>query len=397
MEFKKLAETLGITTYPEKFETIYANLTDEKTNFCDIAQITACNDEFGMLGAYTELVLEGAKAVLADEVLYKYGRTICDYIKVSTVFESRHVPLPVLDGSIGRDVFGTLLIMTLIPESVKFHRAHGFTEEEIKEQFAGIAGCMKRVEDRIGRPAMSMSYYNWTLIKIFGELFHHDGYEYQFRPFYGGAILLKNKETGEFLPMMIENTFHRNGRILGCPGATEEEGSYGADFTETEDAFIGRPVIKGRVSSEISEYKKNLWECVLRPDDEVLAVHIPRGTDMSHEAFIRSFRGSFQVAKERYPERDPKFLVCFSWLMDPALAELMPKSKIAAFGNAFLKYPLESSGKEVRSWVFPNGGDDNKLLPEDTSLQRMLKTLFLAGGYIYYTAGICTEVLRPEE
>ena len=33
--------------------------------------------------------------------------------------------------------------------------------------------------------------------------------------------------------MMIENKFHKNGRILGSAGAMDEEGSFEADFKET--------------------------------------------------------------------------------------------------------------------------------------------------------------------
>ncbi|MBQ5746864.1 MAG: hypothetical protein IIV81_02885, partial [Clostridia bacterium] len=299
-------------------------------------------------------------------------------------------------GSLERDFFGVFIIFSLLPESVSFYRSHGYTEEEIVTAYSGLKSYIKRGETgSVGRPYLSMSLFNWTLIYIFGEMFNHDAFNYQFREFYGGAIILKNKETGEYIPMMLENRFHKNGQVLGSAGATDEEGSFDAEFEETDEAFVGHLVIRGRVSSDLSECKKAEWECVLRPGDEVMAVHIPKGTDLAREEFIRSFKGSFEVAKKKFPERNPKFLVCFSWLMDTTLAELMESSKIAGFGNAFLRYLLLSDGKEFRHWVFPKCGEDNKKLPEDTSLQRKLKTLTLAGGYIYYTAGVCTEVLKP--
>jgi len=398
MEFKEIANALGIETYPEKFEEIYNNLKDEKTNFCDVEEIEKYDKEYSILADYSEVVIKGAKEVLENKELYLYGRVICEYKKVSTTFETRHVPLPVLDGSVARDVFGVLVIFAFLPESVLYYRNHGFSEEEIKKFYAGLKGCIRKCSESVGRPCLSMSRFNWTLIYIFGEMFNYDAFNYQFREFYGGAIVLKNKTTEEFAIMMIENKFHRNGRILGSAGAMDEEDSFEADFKETDEAFIGRLVVKGIVSSDISELKKSEWECVLSPGDEVMAVHIPAGTNLAHEEFIRSFKGSFEFAKKKFPERDPKFLVCFSWLMDPTLAEIMdPKSKIVGFNNAFMKYPLESSGREFRHWVFPEGGMDNKKLPEDTSLQRRLKALTLAGGYIYYTAGVCTEVLKPTE
>lgn len=40
---------------------------------------------------------------------------------------------------------------------------------------------------------------------------------------------------------------------------------------------------------------------------------------------------------------------------------------------------------------------DRPIICGRVRLMLILKTLTLAGGYIYYTAGVCTEVLRPEE
>ena len=293
-------------------------------------------------------------------------------------------------------MFGALIIFTLIPQSVEFFRNHGFSDEEIKHSFRDIRKNINEIKERIGLPALTFPYYNWNLIYIFGEMFYHNGFEYQFREFYGGAMILKNKKTEEYAIIMVEGTFHKSGRVLGSAGAEDVLGSFDASFSETDDAFIGNKVISGRVETKTSELKKSEWDCVLRPGDEVLAVHIPGGTDLSPEFFTQSFKEGFEIALKRFPERDPKFLVCFSWLMDATVAALVEGSKLAGFGNAFIKYPLLSNGREVRSWVFPNPNEEDLYLPEDTSLRRKLKALFLAGGHIYYTAGVCTKVLRPE-
>ena len=164
MEFKELANSLGIKEYPEKFEELYKNLKDEKTLFCDTSIIEKYDREFSILCEHLDLVKQGAQEVLNDKALYLYGRTICEYIKVSTTWDSRHTPLPELDGSVGRDVFGVLIIFTLIPESVEFFRNHGFTDDEIKLSFRDIRKNMNETKEKIGRPALTFSYYNWNLI-----------------------------------------------------------------------------------------------------------------------------------------------------------------------------------------------------------------------------------------
>ena len=396
-EFKEIANILGIKEYPGRFEEIYKNLKDEKTLFCDISVIEKYDKEFSILQEHLDLVKQGAKEVLEDKALYLYGRTLCEYIKTSSTWDTRHTPLPELDGSAARDVFGVLLIFTLIPESVEFFRNHGFSDDEIKLSYRDIRKNMNEMADRIGRPALTFSYYNWNLIYIFGEMFYHNGFEYQFRKLDDEAVVLKNKKDGSFKILVTKKTFHKSGRVLGSAGAEDADGSFEADFAETNKAFIGREAIHARVSSETAEFNKEEWECVLRPGDEILAVHIPGGTDLSPEFFTQSFKEGFEIALKRFPERDPKFLACFSWLMDPTVAVLTEGSKLAGFANAFIPYPLLSSGREVRFWVFPDPEAEDLYLPEDTSLRRKLKALFLAGGHIYYTAGICTKVLRPED
>jgi hypothetical protein len=45
----------------------------------------------------------------------------------------------------------------------------------------------------------------------------------------------------------------------------------------------------------------------------------------------------------------------------------------------------------VFNFVFPGYGDDFSKLPEDTSLQRKIKAMYLSGKYIYEYAGACFE------
>ena len=61
MSFKELAKSLGIEAYPEKFDEIFENLRDERTNFCDLSEIEAYDREFSVLGEYSELVKKAAE------------------------------------------------------------------------------------------------------------------------------------------------------------------------------------------------------------------------------------------------------------------------------------------------------------------------------------------------
>lgn len=394
MKFAEIAERVGVSTYPEKFDKVYESGFWKDTAFCSEQLFEKYQGEYDFCGEYQEVVREGLREIKEDSDLYTYGSVICEYIKTSTSFEARHVPMPPIDETRKRDMFAVLVMLTLFPMCEELYLSHGYTKAAIQPVLRKVYGTLNNHNNDFGRPAMTMGMYNWYLIFIYAEMFDHDCFNYQFRAFYGGAIILKNKKTGEFVPMMIENTFHRNGLVLGSGGADDAEGSFTAQYQETDDAYIGNLVYYGRVEKDPTVCRKSEWECVLRPDDEVLAVHIPRGTDISHDKFIKSFQGGVAYAKKTFPERKIKFLVCFSWMMDPDLRKLLPpESKLMGFKNAFVSYPLMSTGSEAKHWVFPGCKCEISELPEETSLQRNLKKMMLGGDFLHYTAGVCTEVL----
>lgn len=389
MTFREIAESVGVYEYPEAFETAFEELDHTETNFCDMEEIRECEEKYSIARGFAALALQAAEEILQDENLFLYGKTICVYAKTSTHEEIRCVPLPEFDGTVKRDLFSLMLMYTFIPESVAFYKNHGFTDAEIRNIYEPISRCIAGLEELTGSPKLNPLYYNWTMLYVYGEIFLHDGFQYQFKKFTGGAIILKNRRTGQWLPMMAEGTFHKSGLVLGSAGAEDPEGSFAADFSETETAFCGHPVYNGKVSGERIVCSKDVWECILRPGDMALSVHIPKNTDITPAAIQRSFSGSFAIGKSLFPEHNPQFIICYSWLLDPTLTELLGEdSRIAGFGNAFARFPMKSQGSEFMHFVFRGYEGPAETLPEDTSLRRKIKQRLLAGEYIYATAGV---------
>lgn len=389
MQFKEIAEYVGVSQYPEAFETAFETQNQMATNFCDLNEILKYEEAYSVAGVYAELAVQAAQELLQDEKLYLYGKTICAYAKHSTHEEIRCVPLPAFDGSTKRDLFSLLILYTFIPESVAFYKNRGFTDTDIKNAYKSISGCIAGEEKVTGSARLTPLYYNWTMLYVYGEVYQYDRFIYQFKKFTGGAILLKNRQTGDWLPMMTEHTFHKSGLVLGSAGAEDTDGAFEAEFEETETAFCGHPVYNGRVSPERIVCSKDLWECVLKPGDITLSVHIPKGTDITPAAVNRSFSGSFAIGRSLFPEHAPNFIVCYSWLLDPSLEDLLGEnSRIVGFGKAFVRFPVMSQGTEYKHFVFRGHEGPAETLPEDTSLQRKIKQRLLSGGHVHYTAGI---------
>lgn len=98
-----------------------------------------------------------------------------------------------------------------------------------------------------------------------------------------------------------------------------------------------------------------------------------------------------KIAVERYPECNIGVINCASWMLDPKLEPIMGKeSRLAGFMNCFVKYPHKDPGTAVFGFVFPKRYESYETLPEDTSLRRKLKQLYIDGGCIHGYSGILT-------
>lgn len=111
--------------------------------------------------------------------------------------------------------------------------------------------------------------------------------------------------------------------------------------------------------------------------------HIPSDAVFTREAVDASFDQAKKLLADCFPEYKYTRFTCDSWLLSPALGELLPEnSKILDFQRRF---EILRRGKEEDciEWLFQSADDtDYEKLPEQTSLQRKVKKVLLEGGSI---------------
>ena len=130
---------------------------------------------------------------------------------------------------------------------------------------------------------------------------------------------------------------------------------------------------------------------MLEKGDKAVSLHIPRGVDVSTESVKETVSRGMKIVRERYGE-NIKFAFCRSWLLSPNISScLNSSSKIIEFSNVYDRFPIVSHGKELMSFLFGKSVQNYEELPENTSLQRKIKKIYLDGGYIYAGAGIITN------
>ena len=132
----------------------------------------------------------------------------------------------------------------------------------------------------------------------------------------------------------------------------------------------------------------------LTEGDRVLSVHIPSDAVLTREELDRSYRWAeeFFMGEDRTFSRQgpPRAMLCHSWLLAPALAELLPEeSGIRRFAGDYRIYHVDEDAPDHYRWLFRcEETVPLEELPEGTSLQRRAKARLLSGGKLGVARGV---------
>jgi hypothetical protein len=250
----------------------------------------------------------------------------------------------------------------------------------------GVKGFMLRHNGNYGYDLL-----NWFQLAVDGELFPLDHLQIQVNVKYNCDAHVFKNENGEITALALPQRVHRSGHVLGARFCEDEEGAFDADYTETDQAYIGHPLDEnGLILKETVALSKNEWKIALQKGDFVASIHLPRNASITKEDTDKFFADTKEFLRKYFPDYDYKAIVCGSWLIDPALKEILkPTSNIIDFQERFKKVQVKSRGEGVFKFVF-NKADMNfnlEELEETTSLQRAVKERYLNGKAIYEVMG----------
>lgn len=389
MDLLAVAKALGIDGVPAEF-IAFCEAGGVPVPLCDAALIDEMEKKYSMLGKYYPIVKEVAATVAKDADASLFGGLLAAYIAHAPISDVVNVPIPTLRDATVSAYFRLLIINAAMRAGIDAYRARGFSEAELLEMLPDVLGSRTAVSEMITKaPGLDGSGFGWLLNYAKALVFRAGIFNITPRPLYESSILLRNKVSGEYAVLVLSDTFHRSGMQLGSGGCMDTDGSFGADFCETEDAFIGRRIENARVLPELVTYPKSEWQEIVREGGGVVGIHIPRNVALTKENIMESYHLAFEMCRAHYPEVNVKAVHCSSWILDPQLEELLgAKSKIAGFQRTFLRYPRGGDGAAVYSFVFNCPKPESLAeLPEETSLQRKLKSMYIDGGCIYIVGG----------
>ena len=392
-DVKALAAHLEIEEYPDALSGIYEEIRrgDPLSGIADtLAQLHAKYDPFD---EYYDLLLRGAEALQHNEALHWWLTLGFAYCQDADEKEAAAFPLPPRDGSLEKDAFPAILISMEFPKTIERYRARGFEEVQIKKNLGTLGRSLRVHKITQGCVTLSQGLYHWVTHYTKARIFDHAGFNFQLSKWNDEAILLKNRTSGALAFLMLKGSFTSLGTVVGIRGKEDIPMLFEAVLEETDDAFIGYRSSGQRVLTEREIFNKRDWDVILRPNDDFINFHIPRGADFTPTHVENSIKEGKELIQRYYPECTPTQTLCTSWMLDPKLLDVLPaESKIAQFIRHFVLYPSgDTAGNACMSYVWPGEKCPIEELSERTSLQRGIKKMMLNGDFIFWTTGVWKE------
>ena len=395
MDFSDFFTDLGLKAPDKCFEDTFASALEEYKNdgvfFLNNEYIDHINSFECCISNCIGDAKRAANKILERKHLAVYALFLYRAMqqRQSFMMHLREFEFP-KDGDAECDMLPFLVIITAIPKLHECLKKRGVPSDIIAKTLRQFEDCVYLTEERTGRPGYLKRYFDHMQGYIDEKILNVGRLRFEMIPkLYGNIWVLENRK-GELAILFDGVKINSAGMLFGTPPACDNQSSTPATVVETQDSFIGRCADStGKCVDEPSEYPKSEWHLRLKKGDPVLGVHIPSKGALTKEACEESYARACEVFKNCYPEFAFKAFHCRSWMLDPTLRECLPESSnILAFQKKYTLYAGKTDGKAVFNFVFKMQPVDYNDLPEDTTLQRALKKLYLDGKYIYELSGI---------
>ena len=128
--------------------------------------------------------------------------------------------------------------------------------------------------------------------------------------------------------------------------------------------------------------------------EKAIGLHIPSDASLEMNRLNASLSKARDFLNRHFPDWANAPIRCSSWLLSPALKDLLPPgSRILGFQAAFDLTGTKPEADDVVQWVFglseaQKAGCRLEDLPENTTLRRNMKALMGAGGSVGTAEGI---------
>ena len=390
---------LAVSKFPDSWRGFYDEVMDDfDKNGCELtdpAYYDRLHAEYSAFPEYLDDFKEAAADVGRNEALSRFlallAYALRDRTKVNENLSGFEAPkAPGGDHVLAYDMLTGLATVSGIPAAYEKMRGMGIPEDKILGSIRSIERTVNSYALRHGG-ARGFHLLTWHQLTLDGKLYYVGRLQIEVPAVFRVPALVLRHADGRTVALADGIDLHRSGYALGARHFEDTEGSWRAELTETEEAYIGHPYDdRGYVEHQKITLKKSEWTPVLRKGDEAVGIHIPGGGKLDDAlvtetmALIREFLATY------FKDYVGKAFICGSWMMDPQLDDMLgPDANITKFRRRFHPLTLKSGANGVFNFIFHRLDTNFKIedLPGNTSFQRKLKERYLAGGAIYELYG----------
>lgn len=393
MTLSQMQDVLGMAYIPPSFAEIYETVKDtfldRSSHILDPDYIRQVLTQSGAMLSYADRITDSAvqlqKSTAARLLICLLEKWILD---LDNYAFSSYTP-PTVDLP-GLDFLHLFAALPTISESVAHLRNRGVPEDVIAATMKEYDFCVELRKKFTGKPSFDQGRLNWMRWLIHNRLLIVGNLKFDFfRQRAPREACLYEHISGKKLLLANNVWVHSSGGILDSAGLTDTDGSFWADIQTDRDKITGYPIDNGVISPEKITLDCNEWRCCLGESDPVACVHIPFGGNLNHDLVLVSYARAREIFAQCYPDFTYMGFYTHTWLLSPQLqGHLKRDSNILSFQKDYELFPCKSNAQFVFSFVFGGKPENLNDLPENTSLQRSLKKLYLDGGYIHEYCGV---------
>lgn len=363
--------------------------------------ITHLVNDLGIFPENAEALYRGAKEVSEDSELLLLVKTLYNILALDITAKQLMGELkiefsPNASQSLGQRMFLVYPILGHLDSVINLMKSKNISDEMIRNTFLSFDGCITVSKKKTGVLSFIEAYFNWSILYIRGKLIRIGRLEFELVDSYTAPIRVFENNTGEIIIMADGMHCHKDGHVLGTVGCHDENGSFVAEFKESDTAYEGFAINKARATVEGTKTKlsKEDWKELFRPGDAVVGIHIPAGGSFTPDICEEAYNEARKIFRMAYPQYDFKIFKTATWLLSVDLNEVLkPTSNILAFQRYFNLYPIKNKGTAVFFFAFDTIVNslealDFEKLPQDTSLQRNIIDRYQNGKYIREYGGL---------
>jgi hypothetical protein len=387
----RVQEPDSLAALEPHWEESVATLPPGVPSFLDPAEIRVSREYCGFGPEVEPVLQETARRIAADPALRSLAWHCCRLLWEHLDYNAMG-QWPALDRALGEQsgVFYLLLVMSQVPRVRAVHQTLGIPVEVTRETCTQVASSSENFRRMTGgRLGLTRNTMGWNRLHAAGQLFRLGRMEYMIQPFRRGAEVYRHHETRAVIALAPDGGRYTAEGFVVPEGCEDAGQSWTATLVRDDEAVTGYPISpRGMAVRQEVRLPQPEWECVVKPGDLTLDMHIPAGGEMTPERCGDSMRRAAAFFQRYFPDKPCRSIRCSSWIFNTQFEAIRLSSEnLVRFQRELYLFPTPSNGRDGLWFIFLQDNVDPATAPRDTSLRRGVAD-FLQAGHTWRGGGM---------